>query len=264
MHGIELRRTSAEASAEHRRAMESAISELYTAFRHRELSPDGPDVCTGCCVEPEQKERLATTPKHAIALDDLSTFHYAAKGDGAGQDIAYFLPRTLEFVSQGSDLLSAGLFCLFSYCPSVWAILGKQEQQALQHFCSALSRWRFGLVEDEACEFTMLSILEMCSNGGFDVTPVMKVIADPPPTFSSVRIIADMLLNDVDVVQERGCSGLQITTEVAKQLGIAVSSPAVLALLEAGALQNEDSELSGRASMAHWIVEQVAAEQKGD
>lgn len=260
--GIELRRTSAEIFSEHRRTMEIAVSELYAAFRHRELSPGGPDVCTSCCVEPTMKLRLAATPKHAITLDDLATFHYAAKGSGAPQDIAYFFPRTMEFVSQGSDLNSVGLFSLFTTHSLIWSSFADREQQAVRQFCAALSRWRLALPEECTSDYLFADILEMCSGGGFDVTPVTKAIADPLPTFSAAHIIADMLIEDLDVLKKSGARTLRVMPEVVDQLGEALCSPAILALLEAAANQSEDDLLSGKAAMAHWIAEQVIADRK--
>jgi len=107
-----IRNLNDEDLAKLRAALDAAVEALYVAFQNRSLSPDGPDVCTACCMPLEAKQRVATAPKQAITYDDLHEFQSAAKGEGAGQDIAYLLPRTMEFVAQGREQ-GAGLFSLF-------------------------------------------------------------------------------------------------------------------------------------------------------
>jgi len=157
---------SDEESTQNRETLDATIASLYVAFRHRKLSPGGPDVCTGCCMPLDAKQRVATTPKQAICFEDLREFQSAAKGGGAGQDMAYLLPRTMESVAAGREQ-GAGLFSLFSnYFPPVWPTLRPGEKEAVRNFYTALTRWRLGLREDVDCEFGIAEIIEMCGSGG--------------------------------------------------------------------------------------------------
>ena len=100
----------------------------------------------------------------------------------------------------------------------------------------------------------------MCGSGGFDVDPVFSVIADPPRTPKAARTLSDMLVTEgthsyFDVDRDR-------VEQLDNLLNIALSTPQVISLLEEAALQDIDEELSGLASMAHWMAESIVAERK--
>jgi len=261
MSEIRIQDASEEDIAANRVALGAAVTKLYPAFQHRKLSPDGPDVCTDCCMPLEVKQRVATTPKKAISDADLQEFQSAAKGEGAGQDMAYFLPRTMEFIAQGKGQ-GAGLFSLFwTYFPPVWPTLRNDEQEAVREFYAAFAQWWLGLNEENNCDYGLSEIVEMCACGGFDTEPVFSVIADPPTTPFAVKAISDLLVTRAYLWQVERRGFFEVAPDrqeqIAKSLSSALSSPAVLSLLEAAALQDNDEELAELASMAHWMAESI-------
>lgn len=239
--------TSAPRSA----ALDAAVAELYTAFCDRKLSDGGPDIYT-CYAYPEAMVRIAHSPPEKISFDDLREYHFAAKGDQAGQDLAFLLPRTLDFVAQGHEVSSVGLFSLFThYFPAMWDELTDRERDAIRGFCCALMRWRLTLNEGDTCEYQPLNILEMAASGGFDVDPVLDILADPPATETSLYMLTGLVFKDYSLFEISDKAAQHIT----KRIQTIITSQKVIERLEQAALSDDNPWLAKQASIAHQIAE---------
>lgn len=244
----------------------SSIAELYSAFRNRKLSKGGPDACTYCCASPEAMERIARSDPQHISVDDLSEYHCAAKGESAGEDLTFLLPRTLEVVASGSDLKSAGLFALFArYFPPMWERLDDRERDALRAYSRDLMLWRLTADPSTNWDYGPFDILEMTASGGLDVDAVLDVLSDPPETLSAVDTIIDLVLNHVDLWGDgRGLYEVseQRAQHVSRRLRDIISSSKTLTLLERIALEDGDVGRAERASLAHQIAENEARKRR--
>ncbi|MDJ0613291.1 MAG: hypothetical protein QNJ29_06400 [Rhizobiaceae bacterium] len=242
--------------------MNLAIAELYDAFQHRKFSDGGPIACTVCCASPEAIERIRRSAPQEISYVDLCEYHNAAKAEGAGQDLAVLLPRTLEFVATGKDLRSAGLFALFStYFPCMWKELDDHERNSVRQYLHELMLWRLSERPQVNWEYDPIDILEMTASGGLDVDPVIDVLAGPYDTEPAVSLIIDLVLDYSDLWQEG--NGLYQVSErlaqhIARRLRNIVTSSNVIALLEYLALEDGDTARAERASLAHQIAENEA------
>ena len=239
-----------------------AISELYAAFRRRQLSVGGPDACTNCCASPEAMARIAQSSPERIAFSDLSEYHGAAKGGGAGQDLVFLLPRTLECVAGGSDLNSVGLFALFArYFPPMWETLDKREREAVRSYLRELVRWRLNDQSGNTVDYNTIEILEMAASGGFDVDPILDVFADPPDSDCAVEMMICLILEHAQIW--RDVNGLYevsdtLSEHVSRRLRTIISSSRIVGLLERAALANGEAGRAERASLAHEIAESEA------
>lgn len=248
--------------------LNSAITELYDAFRRRKLSEGGPDACTHCCASPEAMARIAHSAPERISFVDLSEYHCAAKGDGAGQDLVFLLPRTLEFVALGSDLNSAGLFALYArYFPPMWKELDDRERSAVGRYLRELLLWRLTEHQSVAWDYGPIEVLEMAASGGFDVDPIVDVMADPPDTESALEMMIDLILNHAKIWRDG--SGLyevkqSLSQHISRRLSIIISSSTILSLLERTALAEGDADRAERASLAHQIAEYEARKRITD
>lgn len=242
--------------------MNSAIAELYAAFRHRRLSEGGPDACTHCCASPEAMARIAQSAPERISFSDLSEYHCAAKGDGAGQDLLFLLPRTLEFVAAGSDLNSAGLFALYArYFPPLWEKLDDRERGAVGFYLSELMLWRLTDHPTTKWDYDPIEILEMAASGGFNLDPIFDVLADPPNTETTMEMVIDLILNHADIWRDgkglyEASDGL--SQHVSRRLRNIISSSTIVGLLERAALADGETGRAERASLAHQIAEYEA------
>ena len=239
----------------------ASVTELYAAFRGRKLSPDGPDACTYCCASPEAMARIARSAPEAITLADLREYHSAAKGDGAGQDLVFLLPRSLEFVALGYEVHTAGMFALFGrYFVPMWDVLSARERAALRHFCATLMRWRLAAHGTDHCEYAPLEILEMVTAGGIDVDPVLDALADPPDRDGTVEVLIHLVLYHAGYWQDG--SGLfdddaTGAAYVAERLRAIIAAPHMLQRLERAALAEGDADRAACASLAHQIAENL-------
>jgi hypothetical protein len=242
--------------------LSSAVAELYAAFRRRKLSEGGPDACTYCCASPEAMARIAHSSPERISYSDLSEYHCAAKGDGAGQDLAFLLPRTLEFVAAGSDLNSSGLFALFArYLPPMWEDFDDRERGAVRRYFHELILWRLTSHADVLWDYDAIELLEMAASSGFDVDPVLDVLADPPDTVSAMDLMIDLVLNHANLWKDsRGLYEVSdpLSQHVSKRLHEIISSSTVINRLERIALADGDNGRAYLASLAHQIAEYEA------
>lgn len=243
-------------------ALQSSVAGLYSAFRNRKLSKGGPDACTNCCASPEAMERIACSAPQHISFNDLSEYHCAAKGEGAGEDLTFLLPRTLEFVASGSDLKSAGLFALFArYFPPMWEFLDDRERDALRVYCHELMLWRLTEDPNVIWDYDPFEILEMTASGGFDVEPVLDVLSDPPNTLSAINTIIDLVVDHADFWRD-GRAFYEVSDRrsrhLSRRLRDIISSSKTISLLERTALADGDVSRAERASLAHQIAEYEA------
>lgn len=245
------------------KAVEDSIAELYVAFCNRKLSEDGPDVCTApCCASSEAMNRIAHSAPADISSEDLREYHCAAKGLRVGQDLAFLLPRTLEFVAQGYDPKGIGLFALFGrkFAP-IWDELTDREQAAVRRYCYELMRWQIANYPDGALEYQPLDLLEMAAPSGFDVEPLLDALADPPPTNGAVDVLSGLILDHAVLWREgRGLydTDKNLAEHIAERLRSIIISPATRHLLESAALADGDMDRAERASIAHQVVEHEA------
>lgn len=206
--------------------------------------------------------RIAHSAPERISFVDLSEYHCAAKGDGAGQDLVFLLPRTLEFVAGGSDLNSPGLFALYArYLPPMWEELDDRERSAVGGYLRELLLWRLTDHQNVIWDYEPIEILEMAASGGFDVDPIFDVIADPPNTESTTEMMIDLILNHAKIW--RDSSGLyevkhSLSQHISGRLRNIISSSTMLSMLERTALSNGDADRAERASLAHQIAEYEA------
>lgn len=243
-----------------RSALELSVDQLYAAFAERKLSVDGPDACTACCASPRAMERMASAARRDITFDDLSEYLSTAKGPNAGQDLAYLLPRIMQVIAQGREPKCAGLFAVFAhYFPPMWSELTKKEREALARYVAALTTYYLtpGPIND--WEFEITDVLEMLASGGFDTEPLTNTLQHPPPTVEATRILIDIILHHADIwrLDSRGFYETDDARSeiISTALRTALSSPDVMALLEAAALLDECEELAAQASLALQIAE---------
>ena len=251
------------AASGERAALDEAVAGLYSAFRGRRLPMPQPTVCTGCCASPEAMARLGTTPLGEVGLADLREFHDAARSDLAGEEVAYFAPRTLDLVGQGFVPMTAGLFALFPGRPSIWPELAEGERDALRDALAALMAWRLTVADRATCGWRVGELIEMATCGGMEMEPLLAVIAEPPDDPVAAENLADLVLHG-------GCYWGRdrprldgVPTERRQEMGAglraALSAPGALALLERAALSDGEPDLAGRASAAHQIAERLEA-----
>ncbi|WP_126136518.1 hypothetical protein [Tritonibacter mobilis] len=211
-------------------------------------------------------ERIARSDPQHVSFDDLSEYHCAAKGDCAGEDLTFLLPRTLEVVASGSDLKSAGLFALFArYFPPMWERLDDRERDALRVYCRELMLWRLTADPSITWDYGPFEVLEMTASGGLDVDAVLDVLSDPPETLSAVETIIDLVLNHFDLWGDgRGLYGVndRRSQHVYRRLRDIISSSKTLTLLECIALEDGDVGRAERASLAHQIAEYEAKKRR--
>ena len=246
-----------------RQSLDRAVNDLYRAFGGRKLSHNGPAICTVCCAPEEVAERIrdASTPQ-SISFEDLSEFHSAAKGDGAGKDMAFLLPRTLEFVARGREPRSAGLFALFAHdFPPMWAKLSDRERDAVHAYCRALARWHLSLPPDATCDYGLMDVIEMAAAGGFGVDPILDELSEPPATDKGDDALVDLVLDRADFWQRPPKlyqTDSAVAAHIAQRLRTAVAAPSTIARLERLALSDDDPARAERASLAHQIAENEA------
>lgn len=242
--------------------LNSAIAELFAAFRRRKLSEGGPDACTHCCASPEAMARIAHSAPESISFSDLSEYHCAAKGDGAGQDLAFFLPRTLEFVAAGSDLNSAGLFALYAhYFPPMWEKLDTRERCAVRQYLRELLLFRLSDHPSITWDYAPIEVLEMAASGGFDMESIFDIMANPPDTETATELMIDLILNHEEIWRD-GKGQYPVSESfgqhISRRLRNIISSSTVVNLLERAALADGHSDRAFLASLAHQIAENEA------
>lgn len=245
------------------KVVRNAISELYAAFRTRKLSKGGPDACTAsCCASREVLNRIARSAPMNVSFEDLREYHSAAKGLGAGEDLAFLLPRILQFVAQGRDPNGIGLFALFgSHFSPMWDELSDHERAAVRQYCSVLMRWRIATYSDKAPSYEPWDLLEMAAAGGFDVDPILDAFTPLPSTNGAVDLLIDLILHRADIWRDEQRiygTDTELTKHIAERLCIIITSPEALLLLESAALADNDLDRAERASLAHQIVEHKA------
>lgn len=262
--------------------LDRSVAELYRVLRSRGLSEGGPDICTPHCAPIEVSERIAAAgrPSH-VRYDDLYEFLCAAKGDGAGEDIAFLFPRIAERLAEGRDPKGMGLFAILNhYFPPVWPTLEREERGAVRSFLGALTRWRlcvpmpdlkacpfgsypsdpdFGPPSPFAPEFAVLEIIEMTANGGIELNPVRDALLDPPPSLVAADVLADLVL-DNPTAWRKGSMTVEerYRAEITATLRTVIAAPSTIRLLERRALSDGNGELAERASLAHQIIENEA------
>ena len=252
-----------------RGALDRAVDDLYRAFRGRKASKGSPAICTVCCAPEEVAQRIAdaATPR-GVSFEDLGQFHSAAKADGAGADMAFLLPRTLECVARGRvPPLAPGLFSLFSYAfAPIWEGASTHERAAVTNYLDALMRWRLTVYVPyknrryDGDDYEPLDIVEMAANGGIDIQLPVRVLADPPDTSAAADVLADLVLDRYESWTDVGISIIrephrEAAAEAVRPL---LTAPTTLHLLERYALSDDDPELARLASLAHQIVEREA------
>ena len=206
---------------QHRDALDRAVSELYAAFAKRKLSENGPDACTACCASPEAMARIASAQKHTISIDDLSEYLSAAKGAGAGEDLAYLLPRIMAVIAIGQEPKCAGLFSIFAhYFPPMWTKLTEQERQAATTCAVAVTQWRMNVPQSHDCAFETADVLEMLASGGFDTAPVLEILAHPPATLEAARVLTQIIIHHADLWRDNGCGFYSLPDEVAANISM--------------------------------------------
>ena len=240
--------------------LRDAVAELYAAFRCRALSSGGPAVCSPHCASADAVRRIAGATEPAdVSFEDLREFHDAAKGEGAGWDMAFLLPRTLEFVARGRVPKTAGLFALFAHeFPPVWRALTDRERGAVRSYCRELVRWRLALATTVRCDYEPMDILAMAASGGFDVDPVLDALCDPPATDASDDVLVDLVLDHM-TPRRKGrtfyATDERTAAHIDGRLRALVRSPATLARLERLALSDREALRAERASLAHLMLE---------
>ena len=182
-------------------ALGRAVRELYDAFGHRRLSDDGPAICSPHCVSEDVVQRIASAENAmSVGFEDLNAFYSAAKGTGIGEDLAFLLPRILEFVAQGRDPGGIGLFKLFvEWFPPMWSTLSDRERDAVCGYCRELTRSCF--VPDLVVRlgYEPLEVVEMAASGGFDVDPILDVLCDPPPSFERDNFFISLVFDHPEI-----------------------------------------------------------------
>lgn len=256
-----------EESAAHRRAaLDAAVDDLYTAFSHRRLSDGGPDVCTYCCASPAAMARIAKassagTPQ-LVSLEDLRDFNDAAKGEGAGEDLCFLLPRTFELLSQGREPKTAGLFAIYVRdFPPVWPRLSEHERRAVKAACYALMRWRLGFAWSRDCPFSPLDILEMAASGGFDMRPIFKALASATDGPEATDHLIELVIHHHPLWSEgRGLYEVDERTceTIASELRRIIALPETVSRFEAAALRDPSDARAEKASLAHQLAEHLS------
>ena len=246
-----------------RQALDRAVDELYLAFGARKLSRNGPAICTFCCAPEAVAERIrdASTPRN-VTFEDLSEFHSAAKSEEVAEDMAFLLPRTLEFVGRGREPNTVGLFALFAHhFPRMWAELSDRERDAVHAYCRALVRWHLSLPPGATCNYGLSDIIEMAAAGGFGVDPILDELSEPPATDRGDDALIDLVLDRAEFWQRPPKlfqTDATVAAHIARRLRAAVAAPSTIARLERLALSDDDPLRTERASLAHDIAENEA------
>jgi hypothetical protein len=114
------------------RMLSATIQNAYNLFSR--YQPTGTlDICTACCMKPEDERLLAALPVSDIPRDLLSEYNDGARTEKTElEEVKHFLPRYLELISQfnfPSHSTELSLSRLFRYYPSEWT----KEESALLH-----------------------------------------------------------------------------------------------------------------------------------
>lgn len=131
------------------------------------------DICTHCCLEPAEAQRLARLPVSEIPKDLLRLYTNGAQsGSTPPPEIKHFLPRYLELIAQfdaPSHSLEIVLKRLCALSPNDWQ---PAERQLLADFADAFWAQCLAIHPLPAGE-RIDAILIMFHLGGFELQPLL-------------------------------------------------------------------------------------------
>jgi hypothetical protein len=154
--------------------LQSLLTKAYQLFAHYPAS-EPLDICTACCMEPQEAQRLAKMPVSEIPMDLLRIYTNGAKTDRTPPaELKHFLPRYLELIAQfniPSHSVEIVLQRLERLSPSEWT---PAERQLLNDFADAF--WKKCLSQYPLPNGdTIDGFLIMFYKGGFELTPLLQL-----------------------------------------------------------------------------------------
>ncbi len=153
--------------------MQETIDRSYKVFA--KYKPARPlDVCTDCCMTPEEENTLATLPLKEITAEFLAKYNDSAKPAKTSIDeVKYFLPRYFDLIGQfrfPSHSAELSFSRLTPFDKSEWTV---QEQELLKQYAVDLFSHCLSVYPIPAFNERIDSILIMLWSGSFDISNLL-------------------------------------------------------------------------------------------
>jgi hypothetical protein len=151
------------------------LDNAYKVFA-RYQPPRPLDICTECCITPEEEMRLASSPVKEISRDLMAGYNDGARTAKTSiEEVKHFLPRYLELISNfefPSHSVELSLARLSPFEPSEWTAA---ELELLESFSREYFRKCLSLYPIPAMYRGMDSILIMFRKSGLNAMDLLDV-----------------------------------------------------------------------------------------
>jgi hypothetical protein len=154
-------------------ALKAAIDEAWRVFDIP--APMDLGVCTDCCMDPRLAAEMQATPARALSETHVREWYGAAfASDPTYAQVAWFLPRVLEMLSDGKDVAHVGDEVVFARLPPTGFPDRWPERQVAVLNRFALAYLEMRLVSEQPLDWGELDrLLCMFGQGGFDMGPLL-------------------------------------------------------------------------------------------
>ncbi|HRG24239.1 MAG TPA: hypothetical protein PLL23_07605 [Chitinophagaceae bacterium] len=153
--------------------LQETIDRSYKVFA--KYKPERPlDVCTDCCMTPDEENTLATLPLKEITAEFLAKYNDSAKPAKTSIDeVKYFLPRYFDLIGQfrfPSHSAELSFSRLAPFDKSEWTV---QEQDLLKQFSIDFFNHCLKVYPIPAFNERIDCMLIMFWNSGFDISNLL-------------------------------------------------------------------------------------------
>lgn len=198
---MSLKISNADDTSKVRSKLNDAVDGLYEAFAERTLASSALNLCTQCCTSQQHIDRLRDTPRRDLASRDMFGYYSSVNyGPEVEAEIAYFLPRIMELVAQGTDVSNNGLDGLFVGCTrNGLPDLSDDEERAFLNFLATVLHSTLMSRPIGEWYHQPWEVMSMYVASGIGIEPALHALLTPPKE-ACQEIVAGAYEDMIDLV----------------------------------------------------------------
>lgn len=134
------------------------------------------DICTVCCMLPEDEAKLASMPVREVSKDLLAEYTNGARSEKTPiEEVKHFLPRYIELASKFDFPTHSAELTFSRLVPFLKAEWTMEELELINQFGKAYFKHCLRIYPIPSFNDSIDTMLIMFWRGGFDVSDLLKV-----------------------------------------------------------------------------------------